>query len=158
MKQQHTNIRPNQSTTNGKEIIWSVSGHSKIGWRRQIFSGPSSKHLKKSQWSPAKTPAWILARLLACQKVGSSSRGGCGSIVRGRGIGHYTAILNKNKGLSSALRNNVFDYGQKWAADQMRMTWDNIVNHVRTIHVHDISNKIQNKTRSLSPRLNTLKI
>ena len=42
---------------------------------------------------------------------------------RGRGIGHYTATLNKNKILYSALGNNVFGFGRKGTADQMRTTW-----------------------------------
>ena len=94
-----------------------------------------------------------------------SGRGGQG-IVRGgrryrgclRGSAHYTPTLNKNKGLCSALGNNVFDYGQKGAVDQMRTTWEKIFHHVGTIYGHSISNKMQNKKRSPSPSLKTLKM
>jgi hypothetical protein len=39
----------------------------------------------------------------------------------------------------------VFDYGQKAAADQMRTTWDKLVQHVGTSHGQDISDELQNK-------------
>ena len=42
---------------------------------------------------------------------------------------------------------HVFDYGQKRSADQIRTTWEKIVNHVGTIYGHDISNELQNKKR-----------
>ena len=58
-------------------------------------------------------------------RVGSGGHGGRAFRLRGRGSGHYTATININKGLFSALGNNVFDYGQKGAADQMRTTWEN---------------------------------
>ena len=84
------------------------------------------------------------------QGIGHSGRGGCvGSRYRGcsRGSFNYTNTLNKNKGLCSALGNNVFDYGQKGAAHQMRTTWENIVHHARTIYGHDIRNKLNKKTK-----------
>ena len=40
---------------------------------------------------------------------------------------------------------HVFDYGQKKLADQMRNTWERLVNHSGTIHEHDISNELLNK-------------
>jgi hypothetical protein len=43
------------------------------------------------------------------------------------------------------LGTNVFDYGQKSAADQMRTSWENIVHYVGTNYGQDINNKLQNK-------------
>ena len=51
-----------------------------------------------------------------------SGHGGHGFRVRGRGIVQYTATLNKNNGLCSALVNNILDYVQKGAAKHIRMT------------------------------------
>ena len=90
------------------------------------------------------------------QVIGRSCRGGCGSRGSGRVISHYTPISNKNKGLFIALGTNIFDYGQKEAAEQTRMTWEKIVHHFGAIYRHDISDKLQNKKSSPSPSLNTL--
>jgi hypothetical protein len=54
-------------------------------------------------------------------------------------------VTVKHKGLCAALGNNVFDYGHKSAADQMRTTWEKIVHHVGTIYGQDISNELLNK-------------
>jgi hypothetical protein len=40
---------------------------------------------------------------------------------------------------------NVFEYGQKSAADQMRTSWENLVQYVCTNYGQDINNKLQNK-------------
>ena len=75
-------------------------------------------------------------------------RGAHGGKGWGRGNSypsHLNNLNNNNKGLDSALGNNVFDYGQKGAAYQTRITWENIINHVETIYGHDISNELQNK-------------
>ena len=61
------------------------------------------------------------------------------------------AAAPKHKGLCAALGTNVFDYGQKAAADQMRTTWDKIVHHVGTIYGSDISNELLNKKRVQLP-------
>jgi hypothetical protein len=50
---------------------------------------------------------------------GNSDRGGRG---RGRGQNYTGATKTSRYGLCSALGNNVFDYGQKASADQMRMS------------------------------------
>ena len=81
------------------------------------------------------------------QGRGRGGRGGRGSRCRVRGSGHYTATLNKNNSLCSALGNKNFNYNQKRAADQMRETWENIVHRVGTIYIHDISNGLQNKIK-----------
>jgi hypothetical protein len=39
----------------------------------------------------------------------------------------------------------VFDYGQKYAADQMRTSWEKLVQYVGTNYGPDISNELQNK-------------
>jgi protein-disulfide isomerase-like protein with CxxC motif len=50
------------------------------------------------------------------------------------------------KGLCDALGANVFDYGQKAAADQMRTTWEKITDYVGTTYAQDICNELQNKS------------
>jgi hypothetical protein len=79
-----------------------------------------------------------------------ASRGGRGNSDRGkRGCGrgqNYTRAPNASKkGLCSTLGSNVFDYGQKSAADQMRTSWEKLVQYVGTSYGQDISNKLQNK-------------
>jgi hypothetical protein len=49
------------------------------------------------------------------------------------------------KGLFANLGTNVFDYGQKYAADQMRTSWEKLEQYVGTNYGQDISNKLQNK-------------
>ena len=49
------------------------------------------------------------------QGGGRGVRGGFGSRGRSRGSGKYTPTLNQNKGLCSAIGNDVFNYGQKQA-------------------------------------------
>jgi hypothetical protein len=58
---------------------------------------------------------------------GSANRGG-----RGRGRGqNYTGSANAAKrGICTNLGTNVFDYGQKSAAYQMRTSWENRVQYV----------------------------
>jgi hypothetical protein len=80
----------------------------------------------------------------------SYGRGGRGSAGRGksRGRGHNctgTSVSSK-KGLCEALGINVFDYGQKAAADQMRTSWEKITEYVGTTYGQDTSNELQNKT------------
>ena len=64
---------------------------------------------------------------------------------KGRGSSHVPATSAKTKGLCAALGNHVFEYGQKESADQVRTTWDKIVQYSGTIYGHDISNELQNK-------------
>ena len=80
--------------------------------------------------------------------------GHSGRRSRGRGTrrDHYNSTLNKNKGLCSALGNKFYDYGQKGAADQMQTTWEKIFHHVGNIYGHNISNKIQYKTKVSIPK------
>jgi hypothetical protein len=77
------------------------------------------------------------------------SRGGCGGERGGRGHGrgqNYTGARTAAKsGLCAALGNNVFDYGHRAAADQMRTSWEKLVQFVGTNYGQDISNELQNK-------------
>ena len=80
----------------------------------------------------------------------SSGRGGRDNndrSGRGRGRGqHYTGASKASKsGLCTTLGNNVFDYGHKAAADQMRILWEKLVQYVGTNYGQDISNELQNK-------------
>jgi protein-disulfide isomerase-like protein with CxxC motif len=77
---------------------------------------------------------------------GGRGRGGRGGCSRGRGQ-NYTGSANAaRKGLCANLGANVFDYGQKSAADQMRTSWEKLAQYVGTNYGQDISNKLQNKT------------
>ena len=83
-------------------------------------------------------------------KSGRGGRGGRGYPARGRGRGrgqNYTGTSSTSKkGLCEALGTNVFDYGQKAAADQMRTSWEKITEYVGTTYGQDISNELQNKS------------
>jgi hypothetical protein len=54
--------------------------------------------------------------------------------------------MSSKKGLCKALGTNVFDCGQKAAADQMQTSWEKITKYVGTTYRQDISNELQNKT------------
>ena len=51
------------------------------------------------------------------------------------------------KGLCTELGKNVFDYGHKAAAEQMRTSWEKLVQHFSTKYGQDISNKLNNKIK-----------
>ena len=76
----------------------------------------------------------------------NNGRGGLGR-GRGRGRGqNYTGATNASKrGLCAALGTNVFDCGQKSSADQMRTSYEKLVQYVGTNYGQDISNELQNK-------------
>jgi hypothetical protein len=73
---------------------------------------------------------------------GSANHGG-----RGRGRGqNYTGSANATKrGMCTNLGTNVFDYGQKSAADQMHTSWEKRVQYVGTNYRQDFNNELQNK-------------
>jgi hypothetical protein len=77
----------------------------------------------------------------------NNDRGGRGHGGRGRGRGqNYTGSENTTKkGMCANLGTNVFDYGQKSAADLMRTSWEKLVQYVGTNYGQDISNELQNK-------------
>ena len=72
-------------------------------------------------------------------------QGGRGQNYSGAGTG------GRKQGLCSALGKNMFDYGQKASADQMRTSWEKLVQYVGTSYGHDISNKLQNKLAVVFP-------
>jgi hypothetical protein len=76
---------------------------------------------------------------------GGHGRSGCGGRSRGKGQ-NYTGSANAaRKGLCANLGTNVFDYGQKSAADQMRTSWEKLAQYVVTNYGQHISNELQNK-------------
>ena len=77
---------------------------------------------------------------------GRGNKGRGGGRSRGRGHNYSNAGSSAKKGLCITLGNHVFDYGQKAAADQMRTTWEKVVQMVGTDYGQDISNELQNKT------------
>ena len=81
---------------------------------------------------------------------GGGNRGGRGA-GRGRGYGYSGATSSAKKGLCSELGSNVFDYGHKGAADQMRTSWEKLVQYVGTNYGQDISNELQNKATVTIP-------
>jgi hypothetical protein len=81
-------------------------------------------------------------RSSGCGGRGNNDRGGRG---RGRGQNYAGASKASKSGLCTALGNNVFDYGHKAAADQMRTSWEKLVQYVGTNYGQDISNELQNK-------------
>jgi hypothetical protein len=62
-------------------------------------------------------------------------------------------------GLCAALGINVFDYGHRAAIDQMRTSWEKLVQFVGTNYGQDISNELQNKIPViLSEPVHTLEV
>jgi hypothetical protein len=59
---------------------------------------------------------------------------------------NYTgARMVAKSGLCAALSNNVFNYGHRAAADQMRTLREKLVQFIGTNYRQDISNELQNK-------------
>mmetsp|Transcript_31038 Transcript_31038/g.44087 ORF Transcript_31038/g.44087 Transcript_31038/m.44087 type:complete len:86 (-) Transcript_31038:193-450(-) len=78
---------------------------------------------------------------------GRGGRGGGRGYGRGRGQ-NYTGSKNSTKrGLCTTLGVNIFDYRQKAAADQMRTSWEKLVQYVGTSCGQGIANELQNKSR-----------
>jgi hypothetical protein len=77
-----------------------------------------------------------------CEDCGHSNRVGRGC-SRGQ---NYTGSANvAKKGLCTNFGANLFDYGKKSAADQMRTSWEKLVQYVNTNYGQDICNELQNK-------------
>lgn len=88
----------------------------------------------------------------------NNGRGGRGRGSRNRGRGSsYTGAGSSAKrgsakrGLCAALGNNVFDYGQKGSADQMRTTWEKLTQYAGTTYGQDIRNELENKKKVVIP-------
>jgi hypothetical protein len=77
---------------------------------------------------------------------GGRGHGGRGGRGRGRGQNYTGSTNSTEKGLCANLGTYVFDYGQKSAADQMRTSWEKLVQYVGTNYGQAISNELQNKT------------
>ena len=77
-----------------------------------------------------------------CGGCGNTGHGGCG---KGGGNSHTNANFTAKQGLCAALGKNAFDHGHKAAADEMRTSWEKIVQHIGATHGQDISNELQNK-------------
>jgi hypothetical protein len=91
------------------------------------------------------------------------SHGGCGGkhgvCSRGRGQNYTVTRTAAKSGLCAALGINVFDYGHRAAADQMRTSWEKLVQFVGTNYGQDISNELQNKIPViLSEPVHTLEV
>jgi len=82
------------------------------------------------------------ARSSGCGGRGYNNRDG-----RSRGWGqNYTGAKKASKtGLCTTLGINMFNYGHKAAADQMRTSWEKLVQYIGMNYGQDISNKLQNK-------------
>jgi hypothetical protein len=78
---------------------------------------------------------------------GRGGRGRGGRAGRGRGRGqNYTGSANAaRKGLCANPGTNVFDYGKKSTADQMRTSWEKLAQYVGTNYEQDISKELQNE-------------
>jgi hypothetical protein len=72
------------------------------------------------------------------------SHGGRGG-ERGRGQNYTGTRTAAKSGCCAALCINVFDYGHRAAADQMRTSWEKLVQFVGTNYGQDVSNELQNK-------------
>jgi hypothetical protein len=80
-----------------------------------------------------------------------NSRGGRGCAGAGRSgrgrekVQNYTSSANAaNRGLCTNLGTTVFAYGQKSAEDQMRTSWEKLVQYVGTNYGQNINNELQN--------------
>jgi uncharacterized protein CbrC (UPF0167 family) len=102
--------------------------------RRRIITSATHTlhtHILHNDW---KRKRWLGGR--------SSKCGGCS---RGRGQNYTGARMVAKSGLCAALGINVFDDGHRAAADQMRTSWEKLVQFVGTNYGQDISNELQNK-------------
>jgi hypothetical protein len=72
---------------------------------------------------------------------GRSGRGNKGSSAKGSG----STSSSKFKGAITALEDHVFDYGTKGAAEQMRRTWERIVNYESSKHGPQIGSELRKR-------------
>jgi hypothetical protein len=79
---------------------------------------------------------------------GRNERSGRG---RGRGLSYTGASKTQKSGLCKALESNVYDYGHKAAADQMRTSCEKLVQYVGTTYGQDTSNELHNLTTLVLP-------
>ena len=81
---------------------------------------------------------------------GGQARGGRGG--RGRGQNYAGNRRTSATRLCAALGYNVFDYGHKAAADQMRTSLEKLIQYVGTTYGQDISNELQNRAELKIPK------
>ena len=82
---------------------------------------------------------------------GRGGRGrGRGKPHAGRGAGGSTTV--KLQGLCPALGENVFTYGEKGSADQIKTTQEKIVQYVGIQYGNDISTEVLNQTEFIIPK------
>ena len=75
---------------------------------------------------------------------------GRGKPHAGRGAGVSTTV--KLQGLCPALGENVFTYGEKGSADQIKTTKEKIVQYVGIQYGNDISTEVLNQTEFIIPK------
>ena len=85
-------------------------------------------------------------------KMSERGRGGlqCSACIKcNNNHGHsrnYTGTTSNAKpkqGLSTALRDHIYNFCQKGSADKLKTLWGKLVQYVRTTYSHDISNELQ---------------
>ena len=82
---------------------------------------------------------------------GGRGGGGRGGRGRGRGHGYQGQGAARQSGLSKELGHNIFDYGKKGSADQMRTTWEKLCQYVGKEMSEDIATELRNKTEVVIP-------
>ena len=75
---------------------------------------------------------------------------GRGKPHAGRGTGGTTTV--KLQGLCLALGENIFTYGEKGSADQIKTTQEKIVQYVGIQYEYDISTEVLNQTEFIIPK------
>jgi len=78
---------------------------------------------------------------------GKAGRGGRG---KGRSGSQSTTTAN-SKGLCVALGNHMFDYNKKGAADQVKVTWEKIVDYAGTQYGEDVRRTLSTKKHVVIP-------
>ena len=97
-------------------------------------------------------------------QTGRGGRGSAGGRTGGRNVGRgaggcvqgYAEQSKKPTriGLYKDLEGNIFDYGAKTAADQMKVTQEKIVQYVGMTFSMDIANKLKNQKPFVVPPAN----
>ena len=82
---------------------------------------------------------------------GAGAPGGCsgsghGRCSCGRGHGYQGLSSTCQTGLSKELGHNIFNYGKKGSANQMRTTWEKLCQYIGKEMSEDIATELCNKT------------
>ena len=70
---------------------------------------------------------------------------------QGKGQGYKGNVAQRQFGLCKELATNVFDYGTRGAADQMRNSWEKLCQYVGAEMGEDIANELRNETVVVIP-------